>query len=134
MRNKLKDKVLLSYYLQDNYSKLHHLKQGCESVEEYTREFELPLKCDLREDDSQIFVRYLSGLDEQIAYVIQLAPYTSLDDLSSPAYKVEQYRNVEGKGVASKAISQLYPFQTLYKHPLILKKLQPHNINHLLPP
>ena len=36
-----------SHYVQDNYLKLHRLKQGSKSVEEYTREFEqLLLKCD----------------------------------------------------------------------------------------
>jgi len=56
MRNKLKDKFLPSHYLEDNYSKLHHLKEGSKSVEEYIREFKyLLLKCDLREDESQTF-------------------------------------------------------------------------------
>jgi len=40
MRDKLKAKFLPSHYLQDNYLKLHNLKQGTKSVEEYTREFE----------------------------------------------------------------------------------------------
>jgi len=60
-------------------------------VEEYTREFEqLLLKCDLREDDSQTLVRYLSGLNEHIAHVVEPHTYTSLDELSSLAYKIEQ--------------------------------------------
>ena len=51
MRDKLKDKFLPSHYLQDNYLKLHNLKQGSKSVEEYIREFEqLLLKCDLGDD------------------------------------------------------------------------------------
>jgi len=33
MRDKLKDKFLPSYYLQDNYLKLQHLKQDSKSVE-----------------------------------------------------------------------------------------------------
>ena len=60
-------------------------------MEEYTREFEqLLLKCDLKEDKTQTFVRYLSGLDDQIAHGIELHPYSSLDELSYSAYKVEQ--------------------------------------------
>ena len=91
MREKLRSKFLASHYLQDNYLKLHHLKQGTKSVEEYAREFEqLLLKCDLREDDSQTLVRYLSGLNEHIAHVVELHTYSSLDKLSSLAYKVEQ--------------------------------------------
>jgi len=49
MKEKLKEKFLPSHYLQENFSKLHHLKQGSLSVEEYTREFEqLTIKCDLK--------------------------------------------------------------------------------------
>jgi len=91
MRDKLKDKFLPFHYLQDDYQKLHLLKQGFKSVDEYTRDFEqLLLKCDLREDHSQTFVRYLSGLDEEIVHVVELHPYTSPNDLSSLAYKVQQ--------------------------------------------
>ena len=91
MREKLRSKFLPSHYLQDNYLKVHHLKQGSKSVEEYTREFEqLLFTCDLREDDSQTLVRYLSGLEEHIAHVVELHTYTSLHELSSLAYKVEQ--------------------------------------------
>jgi len=51
MKGKLKDKFLPSHYLQENYSKLHHLKQGSLSVEEYTRGFEQLIKCDLKENE-----------------------------------------------------------------------------------
>jgi len=90
MREKLKSKFLPSHYIQDNYLKLHRLRQGTMSVEEYTREFEqLLLKCDLKEDDAQTMVRFLSGLNEHIAHVVELHPYATLDELSSLAYKVE---------------------------------------------
>ena len=47
MKSKHKAKFLPPHYLQDNFLKLHHLKQGSKSVEEYTRDFEqLLLKCD----------------------------------------------------------------------------------------
>jgi len=112
MRDKLKDKFLASHYLQDNYLKLQNLKQGTKSVEEYTREFEqLLLKCDLREDETQTLIRYLSGLDEHVAYVIELHPYSSLDNLSSLAYKVEQQRKSKGKSPLSKPFTQPYPTQ-----------------------
>lgn len=92
MRDRLKSKFLPTHYLHDNYLKLHNLKQGTKSVEEYTREFEqLLLKCDLNEEENQTLVRYLSGLDENIAHVIELHPYSSLDELSYLAYKVEQH-------------------------------------------
>ena len=81
-------------------------------MEEYTREFEeLLLKCDFREDETQTLVRYLSGLDEHIAYIIELHPYSSLDTLSSLAYKVEQQRKSKGKSPLPKPYTRPYPTQ-----------------------
>ena len=51
MREKLKAKFLPPHYLQDNYTKLHNLRQESTSVKEYIREFEkLLMICDLREN------------------------------------------------------------------------------------
>jgi len=112
MRDKLKAKFLSTHYLHNNYLKFHNLKQGTKSVEEYTREFEqLLLKCDLKEDETQTLVRYLSGLYDQIAHVIELHPYSSLNELSSLAYKVGQHRKAKGKGIVSKPPTRSYPFQ-----------------------
>ena len=112
MREKLKSKFLPSHYIQDNYLKLHRLRQGARSVEEYTREFQqLLLKCDLREDDSQTMVRFLSGLNENIAHVVELHPYATLDELSSLAHKVEQQSKTRGKDLTSKPTSRPFPTQ-----------------------
>ena len=90
MKGKLKEKFLPSHYLQEHVFRLHQLKKGSLSVEEYIREFEqLLIKCDLKEDKEQTLVRYLSGLHERISHVIELHPYTTLDELSSLAHKVE---------------------------------------------
>ena len=60
------------------------------------------MKCDLKEDESQTLIRYLSGLDEQIAHVVELHPYASLDELSDLAHKVELQKKLKGKGVVTK--------------------------------
>ena len=112
MRSKLRSKFLPPHYLQDNFLKLHHLKQGSKSVEEYTRDFEqLLLKCDLQEDESQTLIRYLSGLNEEIAHVVELHPYSSLDELSVLAHKVELQKRVKGKNMAPKPTPRPFPFQ-----------------------
>nr|GEX22432.1 aminotransferase-like mobile domain-containing protein [Tanacetum cinerariifolium] len=55
---------------------------------EYSREFEyLLMKCDLPEDDPQTLVRYLGGLDTRVANIVELYPYSSLDDLTLWAHK-----------------------------------------------
>ncbi|VFQ83159.1 unnamed protein product [Cuscuta campestris] len=90
MRALLKKKFLPENYIRENFSKLQHLRQGSRSVEEYNREFEeLLLRCDLQEDYSQTFVRYLFGLNVQIANTVELQDYHTLDDLTKLALKVE---------------------------------------------
>ena len=52
MKGNLKEKFLPSRYLQENFSRLHHLKQDSLSVKAYTKEFEqLLIKCNLKEDE-----------------------------------------------------------------------------------
>jgi len=68
MRSKRRGKFLPPHYVQDNFSKLHNIRQDGRSVEEYTREFErLLMTCDLRESEDQTIVRYLGGLSESIS-------------------------------------------------------------------
>ena len=43
----------------------------------------------MREDGAQTLVRYLAGLDKKIANEVELHLYTTMDELSSLAYKVE---------------------------------------------
>ena len=87
----MKEKFLPSYYMQENFTKLQYLQQDGKSVEEYGREFEtMIMRCDLKEDDHQTLVRFLNGLDIKIKNIVELQPYTSLDDLINLAHKVDK--------------------------------------------
>ncbi|VFQ83905.1 unnamed protein product [Cuscuta campestris] len=91
MRSLLKKKFLPAEYFPENFAKLQTLKQGSKSVEDYNREFEeLWLRCDLQEDDEQTFVRYLFGLNLQIANTVELQNYETLEELTKLALKVEE--------------------------------------------
>ncbi|VFQ90321.1 unnamed protein product [Cuscuta campestris] len=90
MRALLKKKFIPTHYIRDNFARLQNLRQGNQSVEEYNREFEeLLMRCDLQENDSQTFVRYLFGLNTQIANTVELQNFESLEDLTKLALKVE---------------------------------------------
>ena len=72
-------------------------------MDKYTKEFErFLIKCELKEDEEQTLVRYLSGLDEKIAHVVELHPYTTYVELSSLAYKVEPQKRLKGKNESFK--------------------------------
>ncbi|VFQ97508.1 unnamed protein product [Cuscuta campestris] len=90
MRALMKKKFLPEQYVRDNFARLQQLRQGTRTVEDYTREFEeLLMRCDLQEDDSQTLVRYLFGLNTQIANVVELQTYDTFEELSKLALKVE---------------------------------------------
>jgi len=95
------------------------------SVEEYTREFEqLLIKCDLKEDEEQTLVRYLGGLDERISNVVELHPYTTLDELSSLSHKVELQKRVKGKSEAQTTHSAIPPSKAYLQHSKVTKPLK----------
>ena len=48
---------------------------------------------------------------KKIAHVVELHPYTLLDELSVLAHKVESQKKAKGKGMASKPNPRPYPFQ-----------------------
>jgi len=63
-------------------------------VEEYTREFEkLLIKCDIQESEDRTIVRYLSGLHQRYAHVVELQKYSSFDDVCVLGYRAEQQKN-----------------------------------------
>ncbi|XP_057251648.1 uncharacterized protein LOC130591762 [Beta vulgaris subsp. vulgaris] len=100
MKKLLKQKFLPTYYVQENFSKFHHLNQGSKTVEEYAREFEAYImKCDVLEDEPQTLVRFLGGLDPSIANVVELHSYSTLEELVLLAHKVERQNKNKSKVV-----------------------------------
>ena len=90
MRRELTRKFLPHYY-QDNFIQLHNSRQKSMSVEEYTRDFEkLMMKCDIQEKEEQTISRYLGGLNIDIAHLVQLQQYWSVDKVIRLAIRVEK--------------------------------------------
>ena len=50
-------------------------------------------------------MRYLGGLDERIAHVVELHLYIIVDELSSLAHKFELQKRVKGKNEALKPLN-----------------------------
>ena len=67
MKQKLKEKYLPDSYKHRLRDKLHDLRLGSRSVQDYTTEFDdLTLCCEVREDSNQAISRYHSGLSSDI--------------------------------------------------------------------
>ncbi|XP_035834279.1 uncharacterized protein LOC110883263 [Helianthus annuus] len=107
MKRLMKQKFMPSYYLQASCSQLYHLKQNHRPAEEYSQDFEyLLMKCDLPEDDPQTLVRYLGGLDPRVADVVELYPYSTLDELTLLAHKVDTQQRNKGKFDAGRVFTK----------------------------
>ncbi|GJX91305.1 reverse transcriptase [Tanacetum coccineum] len=72
--------------------------QGTGTAKEYSCEFEYFLmECDAPKDDPQTLVRYLGGLEPQVANVFELHSYQTLTELTLLAHKVDSQQRSKGK-------------------------------------
>jgi len=111
MRSKLKPKFLPPHYVQDNFTRLHNIRQEGRSVEECTRDFErLLMTCDLRESEDQIIVWFLGGLNESIRNVVELQAFSTLDEVTILAHKVKSQRKAKLKRETPKPPQRTYSF------------------------
>jgi len=106
-------------------------------VEEYTRDFErLLMTCDLQESEDQTIVRYLGGLNESIRNVVELQAFSTLDEVTILAHKVEYRRKAKLKRETPKPPQRTYPFPRR-EPPKILKPsptpIGPSTLKHNFP-
>ncbi|XP_041004037.1 uncharacterized protein LOC121249393, partial [Juglans microcarpa x Juglans regia] len=88
-----------SHYYRDLYQKLQNLTQGSRSVEDYHKEMEVAMiRANVEEDREATMARFLSGLNRDIANVIELQHYVEIEDMVHMAMKVE--RQLKRKGTA----------------------------------
>jgi hypothetical protein len=88
-----------SHYYRDLYQKLQHLTQGSRSVEDYHKEMEVAMiRANVEEDREATMARFLSGLNRDIANVVELQHYVEIEDMVHMAMKVE--RQLKRKGTA----------------------------------
>ncbi|XP_035541481.1 uncharacterized protein LOC118344569, partial [Juglans regia] len=88
-----------SHYYRDLFQKLQNLTQGSRSVEDYHKEMEVAMiRANVEEDREATMARFLSGLNRDIANVIELQHYVEIEDMVHMAMKVE--RQLKRKGTA----------------------------------
>lgn len=86
-----------SHYQRDLFQKLQNLSQGNKSVEDYFKEMEIAMiRADVDKDREATMVRFLFGLNREIANVVKLQYYVELMDMIHMAIKIEQLKK---KGV-----------------------------------
>jgi hypothetical protein len=88
-----------SHFYRDLYQRLQNLTQGSRSVEDYHKEMEVAMiRTNVEEDREATMARFLSGLNRDIANVIELQHYVEIEDMVHMAMKVE--RQLKRKGTA----------------------------------
>ncbi|XP_070032761.1 uncharacterized protein [Nicotiana tomentosiformis] len=102
MKRELRRRFLSDTYKQENYLKFNNFRQGDQTVEDYTREFEyLMIKRDTREPEEQTIARYIGGLRSVISDVIRLQPYWTFNDVRKLSINIEEQQK-EPKKLYSK--------------------------------
>ena len=80
-----------SHYYRDLYQKLQNLTQGYRSVDDYHKEMEIAMiSANVVEDREATMARFLNGLNQDIANVVELQHYVELEDMVHMAIKVER--------------------------------------------
>ena len=82
---------ILAYYHRDLHNRLQTLTQGSMTVEDYFKEMEMAMmRADVHEDLEATMARFLRGLREDIAEIVELHHYLDLNELLDKAVKVER--------------------------------------------
>jgi hypothetical protein len=100
MRAIMRRRFVPSHYYRDLYQKLQSLTQGYRSVDDYYKEMEIALiRAKVEEDREATMARFLNGLNQDIANVVELQHYVELEDMVHMTIKVE--RQLKRKGTRS---------------------------------
>ncbi|KAE8672853.1 putative CCCH-type zinc finger family protein [Hibiscus syriacus] len=94
MKKKMKGHFLPFGYTQTLFQRLHALRQGARSVDDYTEEFyQLVARNDLSETEEQMVARYLGGLRQPFQDVLSLHSLWSVSEAYQRALAVEKQQN-----------------------------------------
>ena len=91
MKATMRRRFVPSHYYRDLYQKLQSLTQGYRSMDDYYKEMEIAMIwANVEEDREATMVRFLNGLNWDIANVEELQHYVELEDMMHMAIKVER--------------------------------------------
>ncbi|KAL5554487.1 hypothetical protein UlMin_041888 [Ulmus minor] len=97
MKAIMRKRFVPSHYYRDLFQKLQSLRQGSSTVEDYFKEMEIAMiRANVEEDREATMERFLVGLNQDIANVVELQHYVELEDMVHMAIKVEQQLKKKG--------------------------------------
>ena len=97
MKAIMRKRFIPAYYHRELYQKLQSLTQGQRSVEDYYKEMEVAMiRADVEEDREATMARFLTGLNRDIANIVELHHYVEVIDMVHMAIKVEKQLKRKG--------------------------------------
>ncbi|KAH9705015.1 Endonuclease [Citrus sinensis] len=97
MKAIMRRRFVPSHYYRELHQRLQSLTQGSRSVEDYHKEMEIiMIRANIEEEREATMARFLHGLNQDIANVVDLQHYVELEDMVHMAMKVE--RQLKKKG------------------------------------
>ena len=93
MKRLMRHRFVPDYYKQEMLIELQCIRQGKRSVEDYVKKFEsLMARCDIRESSDESIARFINGLKMDIASIVELQHYHTLEDVIKLASRVERHQ------------------------------------------
>ncbi|KAJ4708851.1 Mutant gag-pol polyprotein [Melia azedarach] len=87
----MRKKFIPNHYYRDLHRKLQGLVQGSISVEDYYKEMEIAMiRANIEEDREVTMARFISGLNKEVADVVDLQHYVEMEELLHKSIKVEK--------------------------------------------
>ncbi|KAH9717001.1 Endonuclease [Citrus sinensis] len=97
MKAIMRRRFVPNHYYMERHQRLQSLTQGSRSVEDYHKEMQrIMIRANIEEEREATMARFLHGLNQDIANVVDLQHYIELEDMVHMAMKVE--RQLKKKG------------------------------------
>ncbi|KAH9704932.1 Endonuclease [Citrus sinensis] len=106
MKAIMRRRFVPSHYYRELHQRLQSLTQGSRSVEDYHKEMEIiMIRANIEEEREATMARFLHGLNQDIANVVDLQHYVKLEDMSKWSKdekaiskpKIEPFKDHKGK-------------------------------------
>ena len=102
-------------YMRTLYQQLHNLRQGTQSIDEYTREFyQLVARVDLANSEDQLVSRYIGGMRQQFQDTLNLFDPISVSEAHQRALNLEKMMNRRTNMVSNNSGNRLPPIALPY--------------------
>ncbi|KAH9680110.1 hypothetical protein KPL71_026421 [Citrus sinensis] len=97
MKAIMKRRFVPTHYYRELHQRLQSLTQSSRSVEDYHKEMEIiMIRANIEEEREATMARFLHGLNQDIANLVDLEHYVKLEDMVHMTVKVEQRLKKKG--------------------------------------